>query len=161
MSDLPDPVDPQMARDREMNLGGPEFSVALTHTWSWFSQHANQRMQAVNFYLVAAAFLTAAYGTTAAAERWPAAAVIGAAGVVVSLAFNQLDARTRELVRAAEPALSRMQSALVSAGYIGLAMLDSSQENRKAPSYRTVITLLTWLGVAAFGAGAIVAIIVA
>jgi hypothetical protein len=34
------------------------------HAWSWFSMHAQQRMQTLNFFLIAMAFLAAAYGTS-------------------------------------------------------------------------------------------------
>ena len=34
---------------------------SIKHAWDWFALHANQRMQGVNFFLLAAAFLTGAY----------------------------------------------------------------------------------------------------
>ena len=151
---------------REGGAGAPlsvseaSFSVALNHVWSWFSQHANQRMQALNYFLVAAAFLTAGYASAAAAERWPPAAVVGGVGIIVSAAFNRLDARTRELVQAAEPALDLLQRALLAAGYRGLDMMAASSRHvRSAPSYRAVIAMLTFLGAAAFAAGLITALV--
>jgi hypothetical protein len=35
--------------------------VALDHAWNWFNLHAGQRMQTFNFFLIATAFLIAAY----------------------------------------------------------------------------------------------------
>ncbi|HEY0166624.1 MAG TPA: hypothetical protein VGB75_06230 [Jatrophihabitans sp.] len=171
MSVPPEPAPaPALSDTTQLNRGIPSgqvssvndalFSVALNHVWSWFSQHANQRMQALNHYLVAAAFLTAGYASAAVADRWPLAGVVSATGVIVSLAFNRLDARTRELVQAAEPALALLQRALVAAGYSGLDMLAaSSRQARSAPSYRTVIATLTILGVVAFAFGLITALV--
>ena len=46
----------------------PEAQKAsLDYAWKWFSLHAAHRMQAVNFFLVATAFLFAAF-TTASKE---------------------------------------------------------------------------------------------
>src|SRR5882757_915360 len=44
------------------------FDRGLDHAWQWFTLHATQRMQAVNFFLVATAFLSTAY---VAALRFP------------------------------------------------------------------------------------------
>jgi len=35
---------------------------AREHAWNWFALHATQRLQAFNFFVVATAFLIAAYG---------------------------------------------------------------------------------------------------
>jgi hypothetical protein len=61
-------------------------------------------MQTFNFSLVATAFLVAAYG--AVLEKRPyAAVVIALLGAWLSLWFNRLDRRTRQLVKAGEAAL--------------------------------------------------------
>ncbi len=55
---------------------------AFDHAWNWFSLHAGQRMQSFNFFLIATAFLFAAYGSTldkdprvaamiGLCDRWP------------------------------------------------------------------------------------------
>jgi hypothetical protein len=36
---------------------------AREHAWNWFALHATQRMQAFNFFVVATAFLIAAYAS--------------------------------------------------------------------------------------------------
>jgi exosortase/archaeosortase len=141
-------------------IDDPNFSMALSHAWAWFSQHANQRMQALNYYLVAMAFLTAAYVNAMSGRHWPMAAAVAAVGIVVSLAFNQLDTRTRALVQAAEPSLEALQQALLQAGYPGMDMLAaSSRRPRRVHSYRVIIASLTTLGVLAFVAGLIIALI--
>jgi hypothetical protein len=48
---------------------------AREHAWNWFALHATQRMQAFNFFVVATAFLIAAYASLldkepAAADYW-------------------------------------------------------------------------------------------
>ena len=46
---------------RKMETPAPILDKGLDHAWEWFSLHARHRMQAVNFFLVAVAFLSAAY----------------------------------------------------------------------------------------------------
>lgn len=79
------------------------------HSWNWFSLHAVQRMQTLNFFLVAMAFLATGYGASVA--RTPVVATaIAFAGALLSLAFIQLDFRNRELVKHGERALARVQT---------------------------------------------------
>jgi hypothetical protein len=47
--------------------------MALEHAWNWFNLHAAQRMQTFNFFLVATAFLIAAYASLL--EKLPLAAL--------------------------------------------------------------------------------------
>jgi hypothetical protein len=52
---------------------------ALDHAWNWFSLHAAQRMQTFNFFLVAIAFLVAAYASLLDKSHWAAAFIAAAA----------------------------------------------------------------------------------
>ncbi len=77
---------------------------AREHAWNWFALHATQRMQAFNFFVVATAFLIAAYASIL--EKHPAAAaVLALVGAWLTFWFNRLDARSYQLVEAAEDAL--------------------------------------------------------
>jgi hypothetical protein len=77
---------------------------ARDYAWNWFALHANQRMRTFNFFLIATAFITAAYGALIA--RFPEAAmIVGLLGAWLALWFNKLDHRNRQIVRAAEDAL--------------------------------------------------------
>src|SRR5262249_17376842 len=77
---------------------------APEHAWNWVALHATQRMQAFNFFVVATAFLIAAYASIL--EKHPgAAAVLAAVGAWLTLWFNRLDARSYQLVEAGEDAL--------------------------------------------------------
>jgi len=82
----------------------------LDHAWQWFTLHATQRMQAVNFFLVATAFLSTAY---VAALRFPAVATgVSALGILFSLVFYRFEIRIQELVKAGEKALYPAQQKL-------------------------------------------------
>jgi hypothetical protein len=84
---------------------------AREHAWNWFALHATQRMQALNFFFVATAFLLAAYGSLL--EKHPsAAAIIGAVGAWLTFCFNRLDVRNRQLVEDGEKALKVSQEHL-------------------------------------------------
>jgi hypothetical protein len=70
-------------------------------------------MQAFNFFMVATAFLMAAYASVL--EKHPVvAAVVAAVGAWLAFLFNRLDARSRQLVHAGEDALKVSQAHLAS-----------------------------------------------
>src|SRR5258705_7826150 len=82
----------------------------LDHAWQWFTLHATQRMQAVNFFLVATAFLSTAY---VAALRFPVVAIgVSALGTLFSLVFYRFEIRIQELLKAGEKALYPAQRRL-------------------------------------------------
>lgn len=86
---------------------------AREHAWNWFALHATQRMQAFNFFMVATAFLMAAYASVL--EKHPVvAAVVAAVGAWLAFLFNRLDARSSQLVHTGEDALKASQAHLAS-----------------------------------------------
>jgi hypothetical protein len=85
---------------------------ALEHAWAWFSLHASQRMQVVSYVLVAFALVLAGYGAAMQAENRVVAVGIAATGIAIAVSFLLLEARTRELVQAAEPAIATLQARL-------------------------------------------------
>jgi hypothetical protein len=84
---------------------------ARDHAWNWFALHAAQRMQTFNFFLVATALLVAAYATLLEKHR-DAACVVAVLGAWLSLWFNRVDYRNRQLVKAGERALSISEAQL-------------------------------------------------
>lgn len=74
------------------------------HAWAWFVLHAGQRMQSFNYFIVAAAFLTAGYATLLDKQPFVAAgaAIVGA---WTTMWFRRLDLRTKQLISAAERVL--------------------------------------------------------
>jgi hypothetical protein len=116
---------------------------AREHAWNWFALHATQRMQAFNFFVVATAFLIAAYASIL--EKHPAAsAVLAFVGAWLDVWFNRLDARSRQLVEASEDALRVSQARLANlADNHALMILDAVEEPAPgASSYRRVITVI-------------------
>lgn len=115
---------------------------AQTYAWSWFALHAGQRLQLVNFWLVAVAFLVSAY-VQARSNHMPVIAFgVSVAGIVSSVAFMRLDVRTRQLVQVAENALRHFEASGVAAGMDQVAeLVRASREARRSPfdSYRKII----------------------
>jgi hypothetical protein len=72
----------------EQNL----FTAALDHSFRHFAIYAQQRMQALNYFLVAAGFLTAGFGASLESNAYEAALAIAGVG-----------ARRHLLLRAARP----------------------------------------------------------
>lgn len=84
----------------------------LDHAWNWFSLHASQRLQGVNFFLVALAFLSGAYVSALHFELNAIAAGVAALALIFSVAFYMLESRIRELLKAGEAALKPAQKKL-------------------------------------------------
>ena len=89
---------------------------AQTYAWNWFALHAGQRLQLVNFWLVAVAFLASAYVQARSSHMTAIAFGVSVTGIVSSVAFMRLDVRTRQLVRVAENALEHFEASGVAAG---------------------------------------------
>jgi len=128
----------------------------LDHAWNWFSLHAGQRMQCVNFFLVGAAFLSSAYVTALRFDQPLAAAGVGILGFLLSICFSRFEVRIRELVKAGEAALGPIQEHLVKITSIAELNLIGRVETPKNwfTKYSTVIPTLHWLTALAFLLGA-------
>jgi hypothetical protein len=115
---------------------------AQTYAWNWFALHAGQRLQLVNFWLVAVAFLASAYVQARSSHMTAIAFGVSVTGVVSSVAFMQLDVRTRQLVRVAENALEYFEASSVAAGMDKVTeLVKASHEVRRSrfDSYRVII----------------------
>jgi hypothetical protein len=109
------------------------LTTALNHAWSWFEVHAVQRQNFVNFFLIAVAFLSAAYVGALTGKANYLAAADCLVGVVISLAFLLIDLRNRELIRASELPLMELQDRLAEAvGVDSLRILRTIDQ----PQYR-------------------------
>jgi hypothetical protein len=118
---------------------------AREHAWNWFALHAAQRMQAFNFFVVATAFLIAAYASLL--EKHPGAAlVLAITGAWLVFWFNRLEARSRQLVEAGERALAVSQTHLaILADNPRLKMLDAVERPASpGASYQSVISVIQW-----------------
>jgi hypothetical protein len=111
-------------------------------------------MQLMNYYLLSTAFLAAAYTNLLGLNRNLPACAAGVFGVLVSAAFNRLDARTRELVHAAEPALAQLQALLGGNGLPPVDfVVDVRRPKKRWTSYRSTMRFLTSVGAFAFASG--------
>lgn len=88
---------------------GEDVRAALEHAWNWFSLHATHRLQLVNFFLVATAFLSAAFVTASKEEMHVLAGAVAVLAVFMSYLFYRIERRIRSLVHAAENALQPLQ----------------------------------------------------
>lgn len=135
-----------------------DLKLALDHAWGWFALHAGQRMQLVNYLLVAAALIVAGYSTALGNDRPAAAGAIAAAGVAICAAFGALDRRTAALVKAAETPLLELQDRLaIRAGVPSLALVRSVERAASGMSYTTVLRALTAALAVLAAAGAVYA----
>lgn len=112
------------------------------YAWNWFALHSGQRLQLVNFWLVAVAFLAAAFVQARSSHQVAIAFGVALTGAVSSLAFMRLDVRTRQLVHVAEEALISLEKAQTAAGVNeAFELVAASRRVRTRPfdSYRIII----------------------
>jgi hypothetical protein len=111
------------------------------YAWNWFSLHSAQRMQMVNFWLVAVAFLGAAFVQATTSNLRVIAIGVSAAGAVCSVGFLLLDSRTRDLIRVAERALHAMETeqVMTQQAFPQLVHRAAVARSTRLSSYRLVI----------------------
>ncbi len=88
--------------------------MAFDYAWNYFSLHSGQRLQSVNFFIIAAAFLAGAYVTATVGGRPGLAIGLSIVGAFSSLIFYRIERRIRELIHAAEAALRPIEKAMAS-----------------------------------------------
>jgi hypothetical protein len=118
---------------------------AREHAWNWFALHGAQRMQVFNFFVIATAFLIAAYASLL--EKHPTAAlVLAAAGAWLAFWFNRLERRSRQLVKAGERALGASQARLAKlTENPDFKILDAVEKTTPGGySFRRVINVVQW-----------------
>ena len=131
--------------------------AAFDYCWAWFSLHADQRMRLVNFWLIAASFITAGMVQAYAAHLGRVAGGIALAGGFVTFSFHQLELRTRGLVTIGENALMHFEDQMAEAFSIPDLRLKAAAEQRTPHMlrYRSAIRLLHWGAGFGFVVGAI------
>jgi hypothetical protein len=115
---------------------------ARAYAWNWFAPHAGQRLQLVNFWLVAVAFLATAFVQSQVNHMRPVAAGVALIGTVASVAFQRLDVRTRQLTQIAEVALAEFEAEWVAQGSsdrVALVSLSHEVRHFRWDSYRIII----------------------
>jgi hypothetical protein len=109
---------------------------ALDHAWEWFSLHATQRLQSVNFFLVAVAFLSAAFVTAVKEQMYFLAGGIALLGACISLFFYRMERRIRSLVQAAECAMEPLEKELADCVGVDAVRLVSHVEEAKPGEWK-------------------------
>ena len=132
----------------------------LEHAWNWFSLHATHRMQSVNFFLVAVAFLSAGFVAALGIPNDLIAAAVAAMGFFVSIFFNRLELRIKELIHAGEDAMRPFQAHLAqTTGIPAIRILERVETSKNVlTKYSIVISLIHWFSAIAFLSGVVYAL---
>lgn len=131
------------------------LKLALDHAWNWFAKHAAQRMQLMNYLLLAISFILAAYGTTLSAKRPVVAGAIALLGAFVTLVFWRLDVRTIELQKAAEGALAKIESRLSQRARVSVEFVAPTRKSAsRLARYRVLTRALAMTSAGTFLLGA-------
>jgi len=135
---------------------------AQAYAWNWFALHAGQRLQLVNFWLIAVAFLATAFVQALSSHLVAVAVGVSLTGAVASLAFMRLDHRTRQLVQAGESALRHLEAGRTGSGMgevLELVRVSQQVQVSRLDSYRAVIQGMQLLVAAMFALAALYALI--
>jgi len=114
-------------------LGDPKIGNAdelrMRYAWDWFQYHADQRLKAFNYFVVALGFLLAAYGTAMKdAAAFPLiATVIAGFGAVISFAFLCIEVRNHELVEVGRMWLDQLEKSL------GMSLREDDRKRKYLP----------------------------
>jgi len=148
-----------------MNSADPDeplvHKLAFEYAWGYFSLHAGQRMQSVNFFLLAASFLVAAYVSAITGQHPGLAAGISLVGASSSFVFYRIERRVRGLLQAAEHALHPMEQIMADSTN-NPALLILKSVDQAAPGawpYSKVFRILYFVVGLGFLAAAIYAVI--
>ena len=151
------------SRVTRLTVAGPRSTSwrdGMDHAWSWFSLHAAQRMQLVNFWLIATAFLTAGYVSAIDSKRPGVALGVAVVGATTTVGFHALERRTRHLTQMGETALKALQTQLAEAsGLPSLKIIEIANAHHSSRfGYGTVIRLMHFAVIAGYLAAAIYAV---
>ena len=103
--------------------------------WNYFQQHANQRIELINFYIVLEVFLFTGMYTVAISEnadvdiKRVVCIIIGIASICFSFIFYNLDCRTKGMIKNSERILKAFE-AKYSAQFGETLMVFSSEEQQ-------------------------------
>jgi len=129
------------------------------YPWRYFALHAGQRMQSVNFFLIATTFLVSAYVAAVSGGHAGLAAGVAVLGALSSFVFYRIERRVRGLIKAAEAALRPLERSMAEkAENPALQILDSVETAPAgAWSYSRVFRALYVMVGLAFVAGSLYA----
>jgi divalent metal cation (Fe/Co/Zn/Cd) transporter len=127
----------------------------LDHAWGYFQVHASQRMQLVNYFFLAVAFLSTAYATGLNGNRPEVSAAVALTGAILSIGFHRIDVRTRELVDIAEDALLEVEQIMQrQTGVESIALIEQAKKTpERFKSYSSIIEVLHYVTCTAFLVG--------
>lgn len=128
--------------------------TALDDARAIFQTQAAQRMQLVNFFILATAFLVTAYGQAVREQRELLATGIASLGFVIAVGFLLLEFRTEQLVTRGRQAMSHLQARLSQRVAIPQVHQFNPSQDGQLLLYRRIIPTLYSLVAIAFFVGA-------
>jgi hypothetical protein len=142
-------------KDQHQNETELLLRDVLDHSWKWFELHASQRMQLINYFLVAVAFLSAAYAAGLRDDAPEVSAAVSVLGVILSVCFQRIEARTRQLIKLGEQSMNEVETIMKYQFELSNIMLVQRAEEQRSrfTSYRTVIRDLHWSTLIIFAIG--------
>jgi len=133
-----------------------DLELAIDYAWNWFSLHAGQRMQIVNFFILSSSFITTAYVAAMQKCLFAVAGFVGIGGAAMALAVFVFERRTHDLVAVGRSALKEIEIMIASRSGIESAALvqKTPKATLKAPKYKHTISLLTLIAACLFSIAA-------
>jgi hypothetical protein len=137
------------------------------YAWRWFSYHAKQRVNMLNYFLVGIGILANAFVVAVNAKLFSIAGAIGLAGAFVSVCFLMLDVRNQTLVGYAQSVLRKLEREYIFADVshseddFGIILIDESGGRNRGFAavaggrHKVFIPLIEGVSAAAFAVAAV------
>jgi len=125
----------------EKSLAENDFIGIL---WEYFSLHASQRIQMLNFFIVLETFLLTAWLTLLQVDTGLSLPriIIGFALILFSIVFYVLDVRTKTMIKLCEESLSHVEKSYIK--YFGKKYMIFSLERERTAEERKKSKLKRW-----------------
>lgn len=105
----------------------------MDHVWRWYELRHEQGQQAINFYMLAAAILSAGYVSALSSKLYLVAGAIGLIGIVISIFAFLAIRRVREIGMMAQEPMAALQDRLAADLGIESLRMIASLRRKGAP----------------------------
>lgn len=130
-----------------IDIDADPTGIAIARASDWFKIHAEQRLKIFNFYIILLIGLIAGYSASVKENIIIIEFMAPLILLFVTYAFKNLDRRSAYLVKIAEQALEKIDTAVAEKTQCEeFDLIHAAEQKSGIPSYRQSFNLIFWLG---------------